>query len=162
MPRKHLMVLLVLLAAACATEVPEPPATRTPPSSVTRVTETRLVDGVPATVRGVVDARTVEFPNGARVRISLLAPPAACWAAASLAFARTALLDRRVRLTTVTPGEVNVELADGSDYALLAVRQGVLRAEGAAGPLADAEAAAARENKGLWGPPCEGMDVGSG
>ena len=153
MARKHLMVLMILLTAACTAPAPEP-AERSPLRSSPR-TEQRP-QGVP--VRGVVDGRTVEFANGVRLRISMLAPPAACWAAAALDFAKKTLLNQPVRLSSITPGEVNLQLPDGTDYALLAVRQGVLRAQGAAGPLAEAETAAARENLGLWGPPCNGLD----
>ncbi|PWK81117.1 hypothetical protein C8D88_11926 [Lentzea atacamensis] len=153
MARKHLMVLMILLATACTTPEPEPePVDRSPLRPAPR-TEQRP-QGVP--VRGVVDGRTVEFANGVRVRISMLAPPAACWAADALDFAKKTLLNQPVRFSSITPGEANLELPDGTDYAMLAVRQGVLRAQGAAGPLAEAETAAAREKLGLWGPPCNG------
>lgn len=151
MARKHLMVLMILLATACTTPAPEP-VERSPLRPAPR-TEQRP-QGVP--VRGVVDGRTVEFANGIRVRISMLAPPAACWASAALDFAKKTLLNQPVRFSSITPGEANLELPDGTDYAMLAVRQGVLRAQGAAGPLAEAETAAAREKLGLWGPPCNG------
>jgi cellulase/cellobiase CelA1 len=114
---------------------------------------------MPVIVREVVDARTVELDGGDRVRISLLAAPAQCRAAAAVEFARKTLLGRPVRVSSVIPGEVNLWLEDGTDYALLAVREGVLRAQGAAGALAEAEVTAAHENRGLWGSPCEGMDV---
>jgi endonuclease YncB( thermonuclease family) len=155
--RKSLSFLLVLLTCACTTESPAPPpATRVPSRPPTLITDAR--PDVPRKVREVVDGRTVELDGGQRVRISLLAQPAECWAAAAIAFATKRLLDRPVRVTSVTPGEVNLWLEDGTDYALLAVREGVLRAQGAAGEIADAEAAAAREDRGLWGLPCNGMD----
>ncbi|MGW6934109.1 cellulose-binding domain-containing protein [Lentzea sp. NPDC054927] len=118
-----------------------------------------MQENVPRFVREVVDGRTVLLDSGERVRISLLAPPAECWAAAAIAFATKTLVERPVRMTSVIPGEVNLWLEDGTDYAMLAVREGVLRAQGAAGVLAEAEAAAARENRGLWGLPCNGLDV---
>ncbi|MGW4214909.1 hypothetical protein ACWEIJ_43500 [Lentzea sp. NPDC004789] len=158
MARKHLMVLIILLTTACATACTpdsEPPASA-PQRPAPRATDQRP-PGV--LLKSVVDSRTVEFPNGVRARISLLAAPAACWSAAALAFARTTLLNKPVRFSSINPGEVNLELADGTDYAFRAVRQGVLRAQGAAGPLADAETAAARERLGLWGPPCNGQDA---
>ncbi|MEV6241350.1 cellulose-binding domain-containing protein [Lentzea sp. NPDC051838] len=150
---------MVLLTCACTAESPAPPplTTRAPSRPPTLVTEAR--GNVPRVVREVVDARTVELDDGQRVRISLLAEPAVCWAAAAIAFATRTLLVRPVRVTTIQPGEVNLELEDGTDYALLAVRQGVLRAQGAAGEIAEAEAVAAREDRGLWGPPCNGMDL---
>ncbi|MET8763519.1 hypothetical protein [Lentzea sp. NPDC004782] len=154
MARKHLMVLIILLTTACGSgsEPPAPAPLRPSP----RATDQRPPGLL---LKSVIDSRTVEFPNGVKARISLLAAPAACWSAAALAFARTTLLNKPVRFSSINPGEVNLELADGTDYAFRAVRQGVLRAQGAAGPLADAETAAAREKLGLWGPPCNGQDT---
>jgi endonuclease YncB( thermonuclease family) len=149
------MVLMTLFVAACTAETPEPPATRSPLRPSPRLTEQRPA-GLP--VLAIVDGRTVEFANGVRVRISMLAQPAACWADAAVAFAKKTLLNKPVRFSSITPGEVNLELPDGTDYALLAVREGVLRAQGAAGALAEAERTAAREKRGLWGPPCNGAD----
>ncbi|WP_258948047.1 cellulose binding domain-containing protein [Lentzea californiensis] len=114
---------------------------------------------VPAVVRAVVDGRTVELDTGERVEVSLLAQPADCWAAGARVFAEKWLLGKAVRVSALTPGEVNLRLDDGTDYALLAVREGVLRAQAAAGVLADAELGAAREDRGLWGAPCNGMDA---
>ncbi len=155
--RKFLSFLMVLLTCACAESPALPQATRVPSRQPTLVTEAR--EGVPRFVREVVDGRTVELDDGQRVRISLLAEPAACWAAAAIAFATKTLLVRSVRVTTIEPGEVNLKLDDGTDYAFLAVREGVLRAQGAAGEVAEAEVLAARENRGLWGLPCNGMDA---
>ncbi|HEX8867148.1 MAG TPA: cellulose-binding domain-containing protein [Lentzea sp.] len=134
-----------------------PQVTRVPSRPPTLVTEAR--QNVPRFVREVVDGRTVELDDGQRVRISLVAEPAVCWAAAAIAFATRTLLVRPVRVTTVQPGEVNLEFEDGTDYALLAVREGVLRAQGAVGEIAEAEQRAAREDRGLWGFPCNGMDA---
>lgn len=160
MLRKSLSFLMVLLMCACTSESPAPPqASRVPSRPPTLITDVR--ENVPRFVREVVDGRTVELDDGRRVRISLLAEPATCWAAAAIAFATKTLLVQPVRVTSVTPGEVNLWLEDGTDYALLAVREGVLRAQGAAGEIAEAEATAAREDRGLWGLPCNGMDVTS-
>ncbi len=160
MVRKSLSVLMVLLTCACTVESPAPAVdTRVWTRPPTLVTEAQ--ENVPRHVREVIDGRTVELDSGERVQISLLAPPAECWAAAAIAFATKTLVARPVRMTSVIPGEVNLWLEDGTDYALLAVREGVLRAQGAAGALAEAEAAAARENRGLWGLPCNGMDMTS-
>lgn len=160
MLRKSLLFLMVLLTCACTSESPAPPpVTRVSSRPPTLITDAR--ENVPRFVREVVDGRTVELDDGQRVRISLLAEPATCWAAAAIAFATKTLLVRPVRVTSVTPGEVNLWLEDGTDYALLAVREGVLRAQGAAGEIAEAEATAAREDRGLWGLPCNGMDATS-
>lgn len=158
MVRKSLSFLMVLLTCGCTGESPAPPLTaRVPSQPPTLVTDVR--ENMPRFVREVIDGRTIELDDGRRVRISLLAQPAVCWAAAAIAFATKTLTVRPVRVTAVEPGEVNLELEDGTDYALLAVRQGVLRAQGAVGEIAEAESAAAREDRGLWGPPCNGMDV---
>jgi endonuclease YncB( thermonuclease family) len=163
MARKYAVVLVTLLVAACATPPSEsPPASSPPGKTPPRGAAERAKAGVPVTVLAVVDGRTVQFENGARLRISLLAPPAACWAADARAFAEAALLNKSVRVTSVTPGEVNLELEDGTDYALLAVRRGVLRAQGASGAFADAEVSAALEKRGLWGSPCNGVNASTG
>ena len=158
MVRKFLMVLLLLLVVGCAEESPAPPpSTRAPVRPPTLITDVQ--EDVPVFVRTVIDARTVELDSGERVRISLLAEPAGCWAAGAVEFARKTLLTGAVRVTAVIPGEASLKLADGTDYALLAIREGVLRAQGAAGRVAEAETLAARENRGLWGPPCNGLDA---
>lgn len=158
MVRKSLSFLMVLLTCACTVESPAPRAvTGEPTASPTLITDAQ--QNVPSLVREVIDGRTIELDSGERVRISFLASPAECWAAEAVAFATKTLLMRPVRVTSLVPGEVNVWLEDGTDYALLAVREGVLRAQGVAGALADAEVVAARENRGLWGLPCNGMDA---
>ncbi|MBM7862851.1 cellulose-binding domain-containing protein [Lentzea nigeriaca] len=147
---------MVLLVCACTAESPAPPlVTRVPLRPPTLITEAQ--ENVPMLVREVVDGRTVELESGQRARISFLAEPAVCWAAAAIAFATKTLVDKPVRVTSIIPGEVNLWLEDGTSYASLAVREGVLRAQDAAGALADAEATAAREKRGLWGPPCNGV-----
>ncbi|MFI6096192.1 cellulose-binding domain-containing protein [Lentzea sp. NPDC051213] len=160
MARKYLLVMLVLLVGACSAEPPAPPpSTRTSPKPPSLINEVVPPQEVLTVVRDVIDGRTVELADGTKVRIALLAPPAACWSGAALTFARTTLLARSVRFTGLTPGEVNLALEDGTDYAVLAVQQGVLRAEGVdGGPLLSAESEAAAAKRGLWGPPCEGLD----
>ncbi|MET9230583.1 cellulose binding domain-containing protein [Lentzea sp. NPDC003310] len=158
MLRKSLSFLLVLLTCACAAEGPSRPV-----AAPVQVRQPTLVNDsrgdVPAVVREVVDGRTVELDTGERVQLSLLAEPADCWAAAARTFAEKLLLAKAVRVSALTPGEVNLRLEDGTDYALLAVQEGVLRAQHAAGVLAEAELGAAREDRGLWGAPCNGMDA---
>ena len=154
-------LLLAVLLTACSAEPSTPPSsTRSPLKPPTLITDASLPEGVPHVVRAVPDPVTVELADGTRVRVALLAPPADCWAERALAFARTTLLARTVRVTSITPGEASLVLEDGTDYALLAVREGVLRSQGTdGGKVTDAEMAAAQANRGLWGPPCEGMDV---
>ncbi|MFD4670519.1 cellulose binding domain-containing protein [Lentzea sp. NPDC058450] len=156
--RKSLSFLVVLLACACTTESPSRPVSAPVQLQVpTLINDSR--GEVSATVRAVVDGRTIELDGGERVQISLLAQPADCWAAGARTFAEKWLLAKQVRVSAMTPGEVNLRLDDGTDYALLAVKEGVLRAQDAAGSLAEAELAAARDDRGLWGAPCNGMDA---
>lgn len=158
MARKHLLVMLVLLCGACSADpAAPPPSTRSTLKPPTLINEVVPPQDVLTVVRDVIDARTVELADGSRVRVALLAPPAACWAEAALTFARTTLLATSVRFTGLTPGEVNMTLEDGTDYAVLAVQQGALRPEGVdGGPLINAQTEAAAAKRGLWGPPCDG------
>ncbi|WP_089919906.1 cellulose binding domain-containing protein [Lentzea albida] len=145
--RKHFMVLLTLLVAGCtASQDGRPlPAAQTPSSST--------AESEPSTkVRAVLDARNVELADGTRVRVALLAEPTSCAAPAALEFATKTLLDKEVRVRSITPGEVSLELPDGTDYALLAVSSGALRVSGAdGGPLVEAESKASQAKLGLWG-----------
>ncbi|MFI6096057.1 cellulose binding domain-containing protein [Lentzea sp. NPDC051213] len=146
--RKHLLVLLTLLATACTSERA---ATPSPPLRVSTPVERE-----PATkVRAVLDGRTVELADGTKARISLVAAPSSCAAAAALDFASKTLLDKEVRVSSITPGEIVLMLADGTDFALLAVRNGVLRTEGVdGGPLTEAETEASQAKRGLWAQDC--------
>ncbi|MCR3752642.1 cellulose binding domain-containing protein [Lentzea californiensis] len=102
-------------------------------------------------MRTVVDGRTVELADGTRARISLLAEPPPCAAPAALDFATKALLDKEVRVSSITPGEISLTLPDGTDYALLAVQYGFLRTSGVdGGPLVEAESKAEKAKLGLW------------
>ncbi|MFD9700373.1 cellulose binding domain-containing protein [Lentzea sp. NPDC059081] len=161
MLRKHVLVLVLLASACTATPAPAPSSSPTVPlKPPTLVNEVVPPQDVLTVVREVVDARTVEFVDGTIVRIALLAEPKPCFAEASLAFARSTLLARSVRYTGVTLGEVNLELEDGTDYAVLAVQQGALRPESVdGGPLISARDEATAARRGLWGPPCEGSDT---
>jgi endonuclease YncB( thermonuclease family) len=156
--RSHLLVMLVLLTGACTAEpAAPPPSTQSYLKQPTLINEVVPPQDVITVVRDVIDGRTVELADGSKVRIALLAPPAPCWAEASLSFARTTLLASSVRFTGLTPGEVNLELEDGTDYAVLAVQQGAMRPEGVdGGPLIAAQAEASAAKRGLWGPPCDG------
>ncbi|WP_329790665.1 cellulose binding domain-containing protein [Lentzea sp. DG1S-22] len=147
--RKHVVVLLTLLVAGCTaghSGAPRP-APRAPSSSVEQQPSTK--------VRTVVDARTVELADGTRARVSLLAEPPSCAAAAALDFATKALLDQEVRVSSITPGEVSLALPDGTDYATLAVQYGFLRTTGVdGGPLFEAETKASQAKLGLWAQDC--------
>lgn len=159
--RRQLLVVVVLLTGACTGGPPESaPSTRMPVKQPSLINEETRPENVLHFVRDVLDARTVELADGTAVRVAQLAAPPDCWSAGALAFARTTLLASAVRINRFLSGEVNLTLEDGTDYALLAVQRGVLRAEGAdGGPLISAETEAAAANRGLWGPPCNGLDA---
>ncbi|WP_201779976.1 cellulose-binding domain-containing protein [Lentzea aerocolonigenes] len=161
MSRRQLLVVVVLLTGACTGGPPESaPSTRMPVKQPSLINEDTRPENVLHFVRDVLDARTVELADGTAVRVAQLAAPPDCWSAGALAFARSTLLASAVRINRFLSGEVNLTLEDGTDYALLAVQRGVLRAEGAdGGPLISAETEAAAANRGLWGPPCNGLDA---
>ncbi|MET9231579.1 cellulose-binding domain-containing protein [Lentzea sp. NPDC003310] len=162
MARRHLLVTLLLLTACSAAPVdtPPPPSSRTSLQAPTLVNEVVPPQDVLTVVRDVVDGRTVEFVDGTQVRIASLAEPKECFARAALDFARSTLVARSVRYTGLSIGLVDLELEDGTDYAVLAVRQGALRPEGVeTGPLINARDEAAAAGRGLWGPPCKGSDT---
>lgn len=149
-----MVVLLTLLVAGCtATQDGRPfPAPRVSSSTVEKEPSTK--------VRAVVDGRTVELADGTRARIARLAEPPACAAPAALDFATKALLDKEVRVSSITPGEVSLTLPDGTDYALLAVQYGILRTAGVdGGPLVEAESKASKAKLGLWAQDCPASAV---
>lgn len=144
------MVLLTLFATACTA------AQGGTPSPAPRVSSSAAAEAGPSTkVRAVLDGRTVELADGTRARISLLAEPSSCTAAAARDFTTKTLLDKEVRVSSITPGEVSLVLPDGTDFALLAVRSGMLRTTGVdGGPLTEAETAASQAKLGLWAQDC--------
>ena len=81
-----------------------------------------------------------------------------CYWTESLGWATTTLSGKAVTLGAETALGVAVTLADGQDYATLALQKGYLKyATAAASPaLAAAESAAKQASGGLWGPPCLG------
>ncbi|WP_394618233.1 cellulose binding domain-containing protein [Lentzea sp. JNUCC 0626] len=163
--------MVVLLTGACSAEPSvSSPVPTTPWKPPTLVNEQLPYEGVLHFVRDVVDGRTVELADGRKVQIAQLAAPVGCWAEGALAFARTTLLAGTVRISPVRSGDVRLELEDGTDYAVLAVRQGVLKVAGADGEslpttesgaavharqllIAESEATAA--GRGVWGPGCD-------
>ncbi|MCR3751858.1 Cellulose binding domain-containing protein [Lentzea californiensis] len=159
--RKHLLVMLLLFTGACSAEPAAPsPSPQSPLKPPTLVNEVVPPQDVLTVVRDVIDARTVEFADGTRVRVASLAEPKECFAEASLSFARSTLLASSVRFTGLEIGVVDLELENGTDYAVLAVQQGALKPEGVdSGPLIDARDEASAARRGLWGPPCEGSDT---
>src|SRR5689334_11145572 len=147
--RKHLLVLLTLLTTACTAEQGGTP------SPAPQVTSASPEKETSTKVRAVVDGRTVELADGTKARISLLAEPSSCAAAAALEFATKTLLDKEVHVGSITPGEVTLLMEDGTDYALLAVKNGIMRATGVdGGPMVEAESKASKGKLGLWGKDC--------
>lgn len=113
------------------------------------------------TVQGVEDGRTVLLSDGTRIRMAGLAAPEECWAGAATAFAKAFLLDKQVKVDPGDPAVVDeapLWLDDGTEYALFAVSQGVLRGDSPHDPaFVDAESAATKAGLGLWGAPCKGQ-----
>ncbi|SFR06091.1 Cellulose binding domain-containing protein [Lentzea waywayandensis] len=160
MARRHLLVMLLCVGACSAEPAAPSPLPQTSLQVPTLVNEVVPPQDVLTVVRDVIDGRTVEFADGTKVRIALLAEPKECFAKAALDYARSTLLASSVRFTVLAIGEVNLELEDGTDYAVLAVRQGALKPEGVdGGPLIAARDEATAAKRGLWGPPCEGSDT---
>lgn len=93
--------------------------------------------------------------NGTKVQVLGLAQPGECWAASSVEFATKTLVGKAVKVAGS-----QLLLADGNDYAVLAVSQGVARAAtGAGAAIQQAEAVAKTAALGFWGPSCGGLDV---
>ncbi|WP_143466841.1 cellulose binding domain-containing protein [Lentzea kentuckyensis] len=153
--------MLVLLSGACSADPPDaPPSTRTPVKPPSLISEVVPPQNVITVVRDVIDGRTIELADGSRVRVASLAAPAPCWSEAALAFARKTLLASSVRFSGLAPGEITLELEDGTDYAVLAVQEGAMRPEGVdGGPLIAAQSEASAAKRGLWGAPCDGSDT---
>lgn len=154
----------VLAAIFLATGCTEPPApvTSAPPTTHGLIAPPTISNTL--TVQGVEDGRTVLLSDGTRIRMAGLAAPEECWAGAAAAFAKAFLLDKPVKVDPGDPAivdEAPLWLDDGTEYALLAVSQGVLRGDAPHDPaFRDAEAAATKAGLGLWGDPCRGQAKG--
>ena len=155
-------VVLVLLTAGCAAQVQQsrPVAVEKPDGDVP-VTSPASATVPPAqlgiSVASIVDGRSVMLSDGSKAEVSGLAQPGPCWADASGAFAKAMLLGQQVRFDRTTGA---LSLADGTDYALLALGNGAGRTAGAPTPgQREAEGAAQRVPMGLWGAPCGGKDA---
>lgn len=150
----------VLLATACTADDVTTPDGSTPPSSAAPVAPPTLSDAF-VTVRDVLDGRTVLLSDGAQVRVEGLAAPEECWAGAATTFAKKFLQDKAVRIDPVDRVVADasaLRLKDGTDYAVMAVRQGIMRTDSPDDrALIDAEAEAAKSELGLWGAPCRGQ-----
>ncbi|MFD4644127.1 excalibur calcium-binding domain-containing protein [Lentzea sp. NPDC058436] len=153
-------VVLVLLTAGCATQVQqsrpvavEKPAEDTPVASSATVPPAQL----DIKVTSIVDGRAVMLSDGSKAEVSGLAQPGPCWAEAAGSFAKAMLLNQQVRYDRTTGA---LSLADGTDYALLALGNGAGRTAGTPTPAQkEAEGAAQRVPMGLWGAPCVGKET---
>jgi cellulase/cellobiase CelA1 len=145
-------VALVGAASACGGGEPQPRslATTEPPEFPTVVEPPKAQD-VSVTVRKVVDVRTVQLSDGQEIKVKGLAAPDECWSDAATTFARTMLLDKPVDTTPAG----SLRLADGTDYAVIAVELGMVRSETTDDRvLQEAEKTASAKHLGRWGPPC--------
>jgi hypothetical protein len=153
-------VLLVALTAGCTAQAQqatpvavEKPAVDTPVTTTPSVPPAML--GI--TVASIVDGRSVMLSDGSKAEVSGLAQPGPCWAEAAAGFAKSMLLGQQVRYDRTTG---TLSLADGTDFALLALGNGAGRTTATATPAQkEAEGAAQRVPIGLWGEPCGGKDA---
>jgi endonuclease YncB( thermonuclease family) len=153
-PVRWLLVAAVLLTSAASAcggddqQASPPPAAETPPY-VPEIIEPPTQGAL--TVQRVDDVRTVRLSDGEEIKVKGLAAPDTCWADAATAFAKTMLLEKPVETTA----SGSLQLADGTDYAVLAVEMGMVRSEaGDDRALLEAEKAASDKKLGRWGPPC--------
>lgn len=155
-----------------------PAATATVPTTTTAPTSpTPSPASEAVTVSQVIDGDTVELTDRRIVRLlGINAPerdPVACWSAEATRFARDTLTGRTVQLLLdPTQDEIDrygrtlayLELSDSSSYSVLAAQAGAAFAYTYDTPVqlapqintAQAEARTAR--RGVWGPPCFGID----
>ncbi|MEU0877216.1 cellulose binding domain-containing protein [Lentzea sp. NPDC005914] len=155
-PAVTIMTAIFLSAGCSGTPDPAVPA---PPTTHHLIAPPTLSNTL--TVQGVEDGRTVLLSDGTRIHVAGLAAPEECWAKAATAFAKAFLLDKQVKVEPGDPAivdEAPLWLNDGTEYALLAVSQGVLRGDSPHDPaFVDAEVAATKAGLGLWGDPCRGQ-----
>ncbi|WP_330277193.1 cellulose-binding domain-containing protein [Lentzea sp. NBC_00516] len=145
-------MLLTSAATACGGEGEQAsPAPSSTPAWVPSIIEPPTKATRATTVQSVVDVRTVRLWDGTEIKVAGLAAPDTCWTEASTAFAKTMLLEKPVEPTP----EGSLRLADGTDYAMLAVELGMVRGDAADDrALTEAEQSAAAKQLGRWGPPC--------
>ncbi|KOV82823.1 cellulose binding domain-containing protein [Nocardia sp. NRRL S-836] len=144
-------VLLASSVSACGGDDRQPSPPPQPAQADVPTIEPPDKTALSTTVQRVVDVRTVQLSDGEEVTVKGLAAPDECWADAATTFARTMLLDKPVEPTATG----SLRLADGTDYAVLAVELGMVRSEAADDrTLREAEESASTKRLGRWGPPC--------
>lgn len=131
------------------------------PSTAPMITTTTGAPVQPSTqVTDVVDGRTIVGQDGKQIQIAGLAPPGVCWAQAATEFARKTLYGKTIKYAATFGTAATVLMADGSDFAVEAVRRGMGRAEpGSTTALKSAQSAAEQARLGLWGGACGGKDT---
>jgi endonuclease YncB( thermonuclease family) len=157
-PRSIVLVMAaIFLTTGCAGS--PTPTVSGPPTTHNLIAPPTIANTL--TVQGVEDGRTVLLSDGTRIHVAGLAAPEECWAKAATAFAKAFLLDKQVKVDPGDPAivdEAPLWLDDGTEYALFAVGQGVLRGDSPHDPaFHDAEVAATKAELGLWGNPCRGQ-----
>ncbi|MFJ5990881.1 excalibur calcium-binding domain-containing protein [Lentzea sp. NPDC092896] len=146
---------VLLVVSACGTPEPTRLAAGLTTTTTTASSAAATTTPPPVTVESIVDGRTAMLSNGTTVVLSGLAQPGECWAASAVEFATKTLVG-----TSVQVADSRLLLADGKDYAALAVSQGAGRAiAGADTAIQVAETAAKKAALGFWGPSCGGLDV---
>ena len=129
-------VVLAALTAGCTVQSHQstPVAVEKPVEDVP-VTTTTTASVPPAqlgiTVASIVDGRAVMLSDGSKAEVTALAQPGPCWADAAASFAKAMLLNQQVRYDRTTGA---LSLADGTDYALLALGNGAGRTTGSPTP----------------------------
>jgi hypothetical protein len=146
-------ILVITAASACGggdTGGQASPAPTTTPAEPA-IIDPPLKTALSVTVRQVVDVRTVRLSDGEEFKVKGLAAPDDCWSDAATTFAKAMLLEKPVEQTE----SGSLLLADGTDYAVLAVELGMVRNEAADDRLLkEAETTASAKRLGRWGPPC--------
>jgi endonuclease YncB( thermonuclease family) len=146
----------LLVVSACGTQEPTRLAADLTTTTTTAISSAATTTTPPPMmVASIVDGRTAVLSNGTKVVLSGLAQPGECWAASAVEFATKTLVGKPVQVVAS-----RLLLADGTDYAVLAVKQGAARAiAGADTAIRVAETAAKQATMGFWGPSCGGLDV---
>ncbi len=154
-----LFVLGAIFGKAPQQDTTAAPAATTSAAPTTSTTPTPVA--VTYTVATVSDAATFETlgSDGTRKTVHVLGVVTTgagtdCFGAESLAWAGTKLTGTVIHLGAETAGGAAVALADGQDYATVAVQNGYLKA--ATSTLGVIETAARQAASGFWGPPCNG------
>lgn len=160
-------VVLVILAAIFGKPAENPssqPIAGSAPVGATTASSTTSAVSATSTVVHVVDGATVELADGNGIHRTvhlrgLIVPTGNnCYAAETLAWASSKLVNATVTITSDTATGVALALADGTDYATAALQGGYAKyaTEAVSTTLQEAEAFARQQNAGLWGPPCNG------